>query len=125
MIDPTTFDYADSRAQDIYNLLKENGYEVYFPGVKVGECKKPYIVVKNDGSYQHISFSSDVDQYSVMCYVPRLAYSELEPFVQGVRQTMKQLEPMIKPFGSQTPSFYDDTYKAHMISIEYKNYKKI
>lgn len=44
--------------------------------------------------------------------------------VQEVKKAMKALEPMILPYGSQTPSYYDDSVKAHMISIEYKNYKK-
>ena len=67
----------------------------------------------------------DDDLYAVMCYVPKQAYSTLEPLVQKVKKAMKELEPMIMPYGSQTPSYYDDSYKAHMISIEYKNHKKI
>lgn len=130
MLDPTTFQYADSRAQDIFLHLEEAGkssrvpFEVYFPGVKEGECFSPYVVVKNNGSNAHANFSTDVDLYSVMCYVPKLQYSRLEPLVQVVKEAMKALEPMIKPNGIQTPSFYDDAYKAHMVSIEYKNYKK-
>ena len=42
-----------------------------------------------------------------------------------VKRIMKELEPMIVPYGMQTPSYYDDGYKAHMISIEYANYKKM
>ena len=114
---------ADSRWQDIY-LQLNNSFDVYSPGTKVGECTSKYIVVKNDGSSQHASFSSDVDMYAVMCYVPKDAYSTLEPFVQEVKKAMKALEPMILPYGNQTPSYYDDSVKAHMISIEYKNYKK-
>lgn len=124
MIDPRTFQYKASRWQDIFVYLKKSGYDVYSPGVKTGECESPYVVVKNDGSSEHISFSTDIELYAVMCYVPKQSYSELEPLVQSVKETMKGLEPMIKPYGSQTPSYYDDSLKAHMISIEYKNYKK-
>ena len=60
-----------------------------------------------------------------MCYVPKDAYSELEPFVASVKQSMKKLMPMLKPNGIQTPSYYDDTYKAHMVSVSYTNYKKV
>lgn len=115
----------ESRWQDIFKLLGDKGFEVYSPGVKVGECTKKYVVIKNDGSSKLPSFSSDSDLYSVMCYVPKQAYSQLEPFVQEVKKAMKELKPMILPYGQQTPSYYDDTVKAHMISIEYKNYKKI
>lgn len=114
-----------SRWQDIFTHLKDNKFEVYSPGIKVGECMAPYVVIKNDGSSKHSSFSTDVDLYSVMCYVPKQSYSILEPFVQQVKKAMKELEPMILPYGSQTPSYYDESVKAHMVSIEYKNYKKI
>lgn len=125
MIDTSVFEYADSRWQDIYLHLKKSGFDVYSPGVKTGECVSEYIVVKNDGSSRHASFSTDVDLYAVMCYVPKEKYSTLEPLVQNVKKIMKGLEPMIKPYGSQTPSYYDDSVKAHMVSIEYKNYKKL
>lgn len=124
MID-ASFQYAESRWQDIFLHLKEAGFDVYSPGTKVGECTEEYIVVKNDGSSKHPTVSSDNDLYAVMCYVPKENYSRLEPMVQEVKKAMKGLEPMILPYGSQTPSYYDDSYKAHMISIEYKNYKKI
>lgn len=125
MIDISTFEYKDSRWQDIFLNLKKQGFDVYSPGIKTGECVSEYVVVKNDGSSKHTSFSTDVDLYAVMCYVPKNKYSSLEPLVQRVKNAMKRLEPMIKPYGTQTPSYYDDSYKAHMVSIEYKNYKKL
>lgn len=119
------FTYLGSRWQDIFKHLASSGFDVYSPGMKVGECTKEYVVVKNDGSSRLASFSTDDDLYAVMCYVPKQSYSKLEPMVQRVKKAMKELEPMILPYGSQTPSFYDDSYKAHMISIEYKNHKKL
>lgn len=119
------FEYQDSRWQDIFLYLKKQGFDVFSPGIKVGECTSEYLVLKNDGSSKHASFSTDVDLYSVLCYVPKDKYSSLEPLVQRVKRSMKGLEPMILPYGSQTPSYYDDSLKAHMISIEYKNYKKL
>lgn len=111
--------------EDIFLQLKRNGFDVYSPGIKVGECKEPYIVVKNDGGSRHPSFSSNIDYYSVMCYIPKQNYSRLESFVMEVKKAMKELEPKVLPNGADTPSYYDDTYKAHMVSIEYKNYKKL
>jgi len=125
MIDTSIFEPADSRWQDIFSHLQKAGFDVYPPGVKNGECTKEYIVVKNDGSSRHAGISTDDDFYAVMCYVPKMAYSSLELLVQRVKKSMKELEPMILPYGSQTPSYYDDSYKAHMISIQYKNYKKM
>lgn len=125
MINTSTFEYQDSIWQDIVVHLQADGFDVYSPGMKVGECVSPYIVVKNDGSTRHASFSTDVDFYAIMCYVPRTAYSTLEPLVQSVKKSMKGLEPVLRPYGMQSVSYYDDEFKAHMVSIEYKNYKKI
>lgn len=124
MINTNTFEYKESRWQDIFLHLKNQGYDVYSPGVKTGDCISEYLVVKNDGSSKHSSFSTNVELYAVMCYVPKDRYSSLETLVQRVKSSMKELEPMILPYGSQTPSYYDDSLKAHMVSIEYKNYKK-
>ena len=115
----------NNRWQDIYLHLKEENFETYSPGIKIGECISEYIVVKNDGSSKHPSFSTDVDLYAIMCYVPKDKYSTLETLVQRIKLSMKKMEPMIRAYGSQTPSYYDDSIKAHMINIEYKNYKKI
>lgn len=125
MIDTLEFKPLDSRWQDIHAHLTSKGYDVYPPGVKVGECTKPYIVVKNDGGYRHANFSSMRDMYAIMCYVPKGQYSKLEPMVNNVKKDMKELKPMIFEYGEQQPSYYDDTCKAHYISIEYENYKKI
>lgn len=125
MIDASTFEYAESRWQDIYLALKKRGFDVYPPANKLGECKTPYVVVSVGTSTKHSSFSTDVDQYTVMCYVPKKNYSKLEPFVRSVMDAMKELKPMITAYGSRTPSYYDDSVKAHMVSIEYKNYKQL
>ncbi len=124
MID-NNFQYAESRWQDVVRHLKAKKFDVYSPGVKVGECTECYIVVKNDGSSQMSNISTDEDLYAVMVYVPKMQYSKLESLVQRVKEAMKDLEPMILPYGQQTPSYYDDGVKAHTISIEYKNYKKL
>lgn len=125
MINVNEFDYEDSRWKDIFLHLKKEGFDVYSPSTKTGECTSAYLVVKNDGSSKHMSFSTDVDLYAILCYVPKEKYSSLEPLVQKVKKSMRGLEPMIKPYGNQSPSYYDDSIKAHMISIIYKNYKKL
>jgi len=124
-INTNFFQYAESRWQDIVLHLKSCGFDVYPPGVKVGECLGEYIVVKNNGSSAHPSFSTDKDSYVIMCYVPKQKYSTLEPFVQRVKCCMRELEPLIRYDRLQTPSYYDDSFKAHMISLQYYNYKKI
>lgn len=125
MINTDEFVYKDSRWQDLYTHLKKCGFAVFEPGMAVGECLRPYVVVKNDGASRHPSFSTDVCLYSVMCYVPVHKYSALEPFVSDVKRAMKDLEPLFKQQGTESASYYDNEVKAHMISVEYKNYKKL
>lgn len=124
MIDTRVFESEASRWGDIFKQLKKSGFDVYSPGVKTGDCTAPYVVVAISSSVEHSSFSSNIDLYSVMCYVPKQEYSTLEPFVHSVEDSMAELEPMILAYGQKQPSYYDDTIKAHMVSIMYKNYKK-
>lgn len=110
--------------EKIYRKLKEKGFPVYSPSTKEGECKEPYVVVKNSGLSKHPTFSSNIEYYDVMCYVPYNRYSKLEPFKESVKKALKELYPTIKESGIETPSYYDDKYKAHMVSVMYENYKK-
>ena len=111
--------------QQLYTFLKSKGVNVYSPAQAIGECKTKYVVVKSSGATRHPSFSTDVETYSLLCYVPKDKYSELEGYVMGLKGLMKEIYPQFIATGQQTPSFYDDDIKAHMVSIDYKNYKKI
>lgn len=123
-ISPISFKPAKSRWQDIYLHLKNKGFDVYAPAQKEGDCTSPYLVIKNDGSYNHVNFSTDRDMYAIYCYVPKDKYSELEPLVQAVKDAMLELYPMIQSYGQQLPAFYDDSVKGHYVGIEYENHKK-
>lgn len=116
---------ADGRMQDIYLHLKNDGFEVYFPAQKVGECISPYVVVRDATTSKYLDYSSTVTYYDLLCYIPKDHFSQLEPFVEKVKESMKELVPMILPTHTQTQSYYDDSVKAHMISVLYKNYRKI
>ena len=115
---------ADTRWQDIFDKLQEKGIKVYSPEVKTGECTFPYVVVKNAGRVVSATISSSQDLYDLMCYVPGKQYSTLEGFVDSVEAAMDELFPMLRSNHFRTPSFYDDTVKAHMVSTQYVNWKK-
>lgn len=125
MIDTTKFKPLKNRWQDIFKHLENKGYAVYSPGVKLGDCTFKYLVVKFEGSTRLAGISTDDDLYSVLCYVPQQNYSELDSFVQDVRRDMKELEPMILPYGSNLPAYYDDAVHAHYVALEFKNHKKL
>lgn len=115
---------AESIWGQIFTHLSTGGMQAYPPAQKVGECTEPYVVVKDDGASAYRNVSSTINYYTIMCYVPKETFSSLEPFVEQVKGIMKGLKPMVMPTDLQTPSFYDDTYKAYMISIQYRNFKK-
>ena len=123
-INPETFEYKESRWMDIYTCLKNHGFDVYSPGQKEGECTEPYVVIKNDGGYDHISISTFREQYAVIVCVPKKQYSKLEPLVMQVKQAMKDLYPMIRSYGQIQLSSDDDVLKLHQQAIEYECYKK-
>lgn len=116
---------SDNRWGDIYKTLKEAGHDVYSPGQHVGECLTPYVVIKISTALQYQDFSSLQYSYDVLIYVPKDEYSYLESYVECVKQDMKKLQPMIMPLNTQTPSYYDDTIKGHMISVQYRNVRKL
>lgn len=122
MIDTSSFEYAESKWGDLFKHLEKKGFEVYPPAVKAGECKTPYVVIKLNGDGDIAGVSSTRDYYSIMVYVPKLQYSMLEPLVQKIKKAMKEIEPLFKLLNTQ-PSFYDDSVKAHMVSIECYNNK--
>lgn len=115
----------ETRYMDIYKHLKNAGIDVYAPAQKQGECKAPYVVVKDMGTTQYNQFSTTRTLYDVMCYVPKDQFTLLEQYVSKVKAVMAELKPMVMPVYIETASFYDDTVKAHMISVQYRNMKQI
>jgi hypothetical protein len=111
--------------QSVFSVLEANGIDAYSPAQHEGECKSKYVVIKTSGVNKYGDFSVATALYDVMCYVPKGEYSTLESFVRTVKGVLKNLHPMIKPTGFETPSFYDDTIKGHMISVQYLNYRKL
>ena len=125
MIDTSEFNYGDSVWADVFNHLKKNGFDVYPPQVKIGECEAPFIVVKMGSTSQLENFSSDRVIYELLAYVPRQSYSQLEPYVERLKNVMKELRPLVRYSHGVTASFYDDMLKAHMVTLDYYNYRKV
>lgn len=82
-------------------------------------------MIKSYGAIQELVVSSERPVYLIMCYVPRNCYSRLESFVRETKQILKGLFPLVRYNGNETPSFYDDEIKGHMVSFEYVGCRKI
>lgn len=111
--------------QQIYLKLKEHNLEVYLPTQKVGECTSPYVVIKFNGSNRFQGFSSTQQTFELLCYVPQAHYTTLEPYIASVEEHMKELLPLVKPTYYRSPTFYDDSIKAHMVTTTYNTYLQI
>ena len=106
----------------ISDALTENGINNYPPGIKEGECKTEYVVVKQDGGSQIGNISSEVVYYMFMLYVPQNKYSYLSKFEEKVKKVLNDnLYPTIIPTGSKMSDYYDDNINAHMRSFTYRN----
>lgn len=106
----------------IFDVLNENGIEVYPPATKDGECLNNYVVVKQDGSSQTGDFSSETVYYQFMLYVPKNKYDKLGDFEEEVKDVLNmKLYPLLMPTGSKMTDYYDDSVKAHMRSFIYRN----
>ena len=125
MLDPTEFEYRDSRWQDLYKFLTSKGHDVYPPGEKLGDCLKPYLVVKYSGTVSSSTASSRRDLYDIMVYVPKGKYAMLEVEVQKVISELKEVSPLFLPYDmEQDESVYDASVSGHYVTITYCNYKK-
>ena len=116
---------AKEVSKQIYDLLKQNNFDVYFPSQHKGECISKYVVIKHDGAYQPLTVSSERPIYTIMCYVPEQSYPGLESFVLEIKRIMKSVFPLVMYAGNETPSYYDDSVKGHMISFQYYGTRKI
>lgn len=108
--------------QTIFDVLKESGFDIYPPAGHEGECKNPYIVLKQDGASQIENFSSERVYYRFYLYVPKNKYSYLSVFEEKVKNCINEkLTPMIMPAGQTETDFYDDNLNAHLRVFLYRN----
>lgn len=114
-------DYGDKTLWEIISdKLIENDIPVYPPAIKVGECKEPYVVLKQDGTTAISGISSKRGYYMVMLYVPQNQYQELDRFERKVTEVLNELVPMIMPVGQSNTDYYDDNFNAHMRYFLYR-----
>ena len=102
--------------------MKEQGLVCYHPGVKLGTCKTPYVVVRGGGSYaQGMSGGTSIGYriVTVYCYVPR-ENGNLAALVAEAKAAMKALRSQLMPTGNEGPEMIEQDYDARSQSIEYR-----
>lgn len=109
----------------IFDKLKEKGLNPYPPGKHKGVCNERYCVVKENSQVPY--FNSNKLGYrliDIILFVPLNSYTQVEPYINEVREAMKELA-FLRKTGNETPIITDDDKKAFTTSIEYQIIKKL
>lgn len=105
--------------KDIYRHLKQEGFDVYSLGQHEGECKNPYLVLRDNGVTRRQSI--EVPEYEVLLYYPMDHYSEFSGYISGVKTAMNKLFPSLKLVEDEQPHYPDSEKRAYMTSLIYRN----
>lgn len=116
---------ADTIAKMIYDILKQDGFDVYFPGQHIGDCTNNYVVIKPETSMPYLDLSTNITYFDILCYVKKNNFSQYETFVNRVEKTLAKIYPTLKCSNQRTPPYFDDSVNGWMISTMYENYRKI
>jgi hypothetical protein len=110
--------------QKIYMCLKDAGFKVFAPMQNRDKCKESYIVIKENGQF---ATDSNINGYSlvqIFCYFPKDQYSQLEFFINNVKETLKKLD-FLRATGNKSPILFFDEVQAYGQSIEYQIFHKL
>lgn len=109
----------------IYDKLKKDNLNPYFIGQYEGLCQEPYVIVKRGTQIPSIQ-SSRLGQVivDVIIYIPKRSYVELDPYMDKIRTSLKDLR-YLKKTGVETPAITDSDKEAYTSSIEYVLQKKL
>ena len=116
---------TETLLQIIMQHLQGNGYTVYAPTNAIGVVKEPYVVVTYLGSAKHQSFSTIIERYSVILFLPHRLYSELQAHQNTLEDTMRKLHPQVIYEDYGGIPIYDDNMKCYQIATDYKTYKRM
>ncbi len=104
--------------KNIYDHLKNAGYDVYPPAVHTGDCKSFYIVIKR--SIASRGMSMEKQQYELLLYIPYGKYAAIEDRIADVKACMNQLYPSLKLIEYDDPVYPDDDVKGYMTTLTYQ-----
>lgn len=105
--------------KDIYRHLIAGGFSVYSLGQHEGECKYPYIVLRDNGVTRRQSI--EVPEYELLLYYPMDHYSGFSDYIDSVKMSMNKLYPALRLVEDEQPHYPDSEKRAHMTSLIYRN----
>lgn len=109
----------------IYDHLKSKGIDVYFIGQHKGECKLPYVVLKDDGTGgQNGSNKIGAQTVDIIFFVPQNQFTKIISFKNTVRVYLKELN-FLRYTGIEMGTVTDDEKKALTCSVLYQIQKEL
>jgi len=109
----------------IYNRLKEDDLNPYFPGQYQGEIKERYCVIMNRGIVASLGGNKrGKEVYDIFLHVPLASYVKMEEYRQAVKRSLADLL-FLKATGVETTIVVDDETKGYICSLEYFIFKDL
>lgn len=108
--------------KSIQRHLVGQGFESYALGQHKGECKEPYIVLRNNGSM--LGISAEQALYELLLYYPANRYSQFEEYIEKVKAAMNLLYPALKLVEPESTHYLDPDVQGYMTSLTYGVIKK-
>ncbi len=110
--------------QRVFLYLKSKGIEIYSPGQKTGPCEKPYVVLKDGGTYNRAGTNKvGYSLLDVIIFCPINQYSKIEGYKKQIKEHLKEFG--MRAAGTETPIVIDEDKKAYTTSIGYQIHKKL
>ena len=103
----------------IFRHLKDHGFEVYPLGKHKGECRSPYLVLRDNGIMRNRSI--EVAECEVLLYYPEDRYSEFAEYIGSVKLVMNLLFPALRLVEDEQPHYQDTEVKAYTTGLIYRN----
>jgi hypothetical protein len=107
----------------VYEYLQDNNIDVYLVGQYKGECKSPYIVLKDDGitSSNRRVGKGYID---ILFFIPENKFTKIKDFRKQVVDLLKEFKS-IRYAGNETGIVTDNDKKALTFSIMYEKYMRL
>lgn len=113
----------------IYEKLKGKHLNPFAPGQHEGLCDPltdaPYCVIRDGGQIPSLQSPRLGQQViDIIVFVPLSSYIVVEPYMQQVREALREI-PSLRKTGSETPAIVDDDVRAYTASMEYIVIKRL
>lgn len=109
----------------IYDHMKAQGLNPYFPGQHKGECTVPYTVILTGTQIPepdtHTQGQRIID---ILIYHPASSYIGMDAWITKTRDALRNFRPL-RPTGTETPVITEDDIKAYSTSIKYTILKEL